>query len=163
MLETHIMMSSMIYRLILILRFRLTRTLMSRFSHGPNHHSYDFGSRENHFEPKHFGYGPCPHHGDHFPRRLGFPAGWSYTHFEPRHLYGPRFPRRGSRPTRPSGEVQRTMKTSSGRMVKCWISKIYLINPNTKPSTFCHLVGDRWRLEGHVAHRFWLLTTDDRK
>jgi hypothetical protein len=41
------------------------------------------------------------------------------THFEPRHLGGTRFPRRGSRPTRPSGEVQRTMKTSSGRMVKC--------------------------------------------
>jgi hypothetical protein len=35
------------------------------------------------------------------------------------------FPRRGSRPTRPSGEVQMTMKTSSDRMVKCWISKIY--------------------------------------
>jgi hypothetical protein len=40
-------------------------------------------------------------------------------HFEPRHLNGPRFPRHGSHPTRPSGEVQRTVKTSSGRMVKC--------------------------------------------
>jgi hypothetical protein len=28
------------------------------------------------------------------------------------------------------------MKTSSGRMVKCWIPKIYLTNPNTEPSIF---------------------------
>jgi hypothetical protein len=55
-----------------------------------------------------------------------------------RHLDGPHFPRRGSRPTRPSGEVQRTMKTSSSRMVKCWISKIYLTNSSTEPSTFSH-------------------------
>jgi hypothetical protein len=71
-----------------------------------------------------------------FPCRPGFPAGGSYTHFEPRHLDCPRFPRRGSRPTRPSGEVQRTVKTSSGRMVMSWIPKIYLTNPSTKPSTF---------------------------
>jgi hypothetical protein len=51
-------------------------------------------------------------------------------------LEGPCFPRRDSRPTRPSGEVQRTMKTSSGLMVKCWIPKIYLTNPSTEPSTF---------------------------
>jgi hypothetical protein len=43
----------------------------------------------------------------------------SFPHFESRHLDGPRFPRRGSCPTRPSGEEQRTVKTSSGRMVKC--------------------------------------------
>jgi hypothetical protein len=92
---------------------------LPQFAHGPNHHSYGFGSRENHFEPRRFGYGPRPHHGDRFPRRPGFPAGGSFPHFELRHLDGPRFPRRGSRPTRPSGEVQRTMKTSSGRMVKC--------------------------------------------
>jgi uncharacterized membrane protein len=42
----------------------------------------------------------------------------------------------GSCPTRPSGEVQRIMKTSFGRMVTCWISKIYLTNPSTEPSTF---------------------------
>jgi hypothetical protein len=42
-----------------------------------------------------------------------------FPHFELRHLDGPRFPRRGSCPTRPSGEVQRTVKTSFGRMVKC--------------------------------------------
>jgi hypothetical protein len=50
-------------------------------------------------------------------------------------LDGPRFPHRGSRPTWPSGEVQRTMKTSLGRMVKCWIPKIYLTNPSTESST----------------------------
>jgi hypothetical protein len=75
-------------------------------------------------------------HGDRFPHRPSFPAGESRTYFEPRHLDNPRFPRRRSRPTGPSGEVQRTMKTSSGRMVKCWIRKIYLTNPTTEPLTF---------------------------
>jgi hypothetical protein len=28
------------------------------------------------------------------------------------------------------------MKTSSGRMVKCWIPKIYLTNLSTESSTF---------------------------
>jgi hypothetical protein len=88
--------------------------------------------------PRRFGYGPHPHHGDHFPRRPGFPAGGSYTHFEPRHLDGLCFSHRGSHPTWPSGEVQRTVKTSSGRMVKYWIPKIYFINPNIEPSTFSH-------------------------
>jgi hypothetical protein len=90
-----------------------------QFSYGPNHPSYDFGSRENRFEHKHFGYDPRPHHGDHFPRRPDFPAGGLYTHFELRHLDSSRFSRRGSCPTRPSGEVQKIVKTSSGRMVKC--------------------------------------------
>jgi hypothetical protein len=103
------------------------------------HRSYDFGSRENRFEPRRFGYGPRPHRGDRFPRRSGFLVGGSYTHFEPRHLDGPRFFRHGSRPTRPSGEVQRTVETSSDRMVECWIPKSYLTNP-TKPSTFSRLV-----------------------
>jgi hypothetical protein len=109
-----------------------------QFTHGPNHRSYGFGPRENCFEPRRFGYGPRPHRGDRFPRSPGFPAGGSFRHFELRHLDGTRFPRRGSRPTRPSGEVQRTVKTSSGRMVKCWIPKIYLTNPSTEPSTFSH-------------------------
>jgi hypothetical protein len=52
------------------------------------------------------------------------------------HLDGPHFSHRGSHPTRPSGEVQRTMKTSSSRMVKCWIPKIYLTNPSIEISTF---------------------------
>jgi hypothetical protein len=32
------------------------------------------------------------------------------------------------------------MRTSSGRMVKCWIAKIYLTNPSTDPSTFSRLM-----------------------
>jgi hypothetical protein len=29
-------------------------------------------------------------------------------------------------------------ETSSGRMVKCWIPKIYLTNPSTEPLTSSH-------------------------
>jgi hypothetical protein len=54
------------------------------------------------------------------------------------HLDSPHFPHRGSRRTGSNGEVQKTVKTSSGRMVKCWIPKIYLTNPITEPSTFSH-------------------------
>jgi hypothetical protein len=86
-----------------------------------------------------FGYGPRPQHGDHFPHGHGFPPGGSYTHFEPRHLDGSHFPRRGSRSTSSNGEVQKTVKTSSGRMVKCWIPNIYLTIPNTEPLTSYHL------------------------
>jgi hypothetical protein len=82
-----------------------------------------------------FGYGPCSHRGDRPPCRLGFPAGGSYTRFELRHLDGPHFPHRGSRPARSNGEVQKTVKDSSGCMVKCWITNFYLTNPNTEPST----------------------------
>jgi hypothetical protein len=143
---------------------RTSSGVLPQFAHGPNHRSYGFGPRENRFEPICFGYGPHPHCGDRFPRRSGFPAGGSFPHFEPRHLDGPRFPCHGSCPTRPSGEVQRTMKTSYGRMVKCWIPKIYLTNPSTEPSTlFSSYVGDGQRLGGHVAHGFQLLTTHDRK
>jgi hypothetical protein len=88
--------------------------------------------------PRRLGYSPRPHRGDHFPRRPGFSAGGSYTHFEPRQLNGPRFPYRGSRPTRSNGEVLKAVKTSSGCMVKCWIPKIYLTNPNTESSTSSH-------------------------
>jgi hypothetical protein len=113
---------------------------LPQFAHGPNHRSYGFGLRENHFEPRRFSYGPCPRRGDRFSRRPGFPTGASFTHFELRHLDGPRFPHHGSRPTRPSGEVQRTVKTSSDHMVKCWIPKIYLTNPSTEPLTLSHPV-----------------------
>jgi hypothetical protein len=92
---------------------------LPQFAHGPNHRSYGFGPRENHFEPRRFGYGPHPHYGNYFPSSPGFPARGSFPHFEPRHLDGPRLPHRGSRPTQPSGEVQRTVKTPSGHMVKC--------------------------------------------
>jgi hypothetical protein len=40
---------------------RTSSRALSRFSHGPNHHSCDFGSRENRFEPIRFGYDPHPH------------------------------------------------------------------------------------------------------
>jgi hypothetical protein len=88
--------------------------------------------------PRRFGYGPRPHHGDHFPCRPGFSAGGFHTHFELRHFNGPRFPYHGSCPTRSNGDVQKIVKTSSGRMVKCWIPKIYLTNPSIEPSTFSH-------------------------
>jgi hypothetical protein len=119
---------------------RTSSGALPQFAHGPNHRSYGFVPRENRFEPRRFGYGPCTHRGDRFLRRPGFLTGGSFPHFELRQLDGPRFPHRGSRPTRPSGEVQRIVKTSSGRMVKCWIPKIYLTNPSTEPSTFSHPV-----------------------
>jgi hypothetical protein len=67
--------------------------------------------------------------------RPGFPAGQSFTHLEPRHLDSSHFPDRGSCPTRPNGEVERIVKISSDRVVKCWIPKIYLTHPSTEPST----------------------------
>jgi hypothetical protein len=90
------------------------------------------------FLPRRFGYSPCPHRGDRFPRRPGFSARASHTHFESKHLDGPHFPRHGSHLTGPNDEVERTVKTSSGRMVKFWIPKIYLTNPSTKPSISSH-------------------------
>jgi hypothetical protein len=106
----------------------------SRFFHKPNHRSYGFDSRENKFVPRRFGYGPHSHHGDHFPCRHGFSARESYTRFEPRHSDGPRFLHCGSRPTGSNGEVQKTVNTSSGRIVTCWVSKIYLTNLSIEPS-----------------------------
>jgi hypothetical protein len=96
--------------------------------------------------PRCFGYSPCPHRGDRPPRRHGFLARGSYSHFELSHFDGPHFPRRGSHPTRSNGEVQRIVKislivwlsTSLGSMVKCWIPKVFLTNPNTELSTFSH-------------------------
>jgi hypothetical protein len=85
--------------------------------------------------PRRFDYSSRPHHGDHFLCRHGFPARGSYTHFELRHLDSPHFPYHGSRPTGSNGEVLKIVKTSSGRMVKCWIPKIYLTNSSTEPST----------------------------
>jgi hypothetical protein len=84
---------------------RTSSRALSHFSHGPNYRSYDFGSRENSFVPRHFGYDPRPHRGDRFPCRPSFPAGGSRTHPDLRHLDGPRFPHHGSRPTGPNGEV----------------------------------------------------------
>jgi hypothetical protein len=119
---------------------RIFSRALPQFAHGLNHCSYGFGPQENHFKPRRFGYGPRPHRGDRFPHRPDFPTRGSFPHFEPRHLDGPRLPRCASRPTRPSDEVQRTVKTSSDRMVKCWIPKIYLTNASTEPSTPSHPV-----------------------
>jgi hypothetical protein len=88
--------------------------------------------------PRRFGYSPHPHRGDRFPRRPGFSTGAFHTHFEPRHLDGPCFPHRGSHRTGSSGEVLKKVKTSSRRMVKCWIPKIYLTKSNIEPSTSSH-------------------------
>jgi hypothetical protein len=88
---------------------RTSSSALVQLGHRPNHRSYGFGPRENCFEPRRFGYGPRPRCGDHFSRRSGFSAGGSFPHFELRHLDGPRFPYCGSRPTLPSGEMQRTV------------------------------------------------------
>jgi hypothetical protein len=86
---------------------RASSRAFPRFSYGPNHRSYGSGPRENRLEPRRFGYGSCPHRGDRFPCMPDFPAGGYYIHFELRHLDCPSFPHRGSRLTRPSGEMQR--------------------------------------------------------
>jgi hypothetical protein len=109
---------------------RTSSRVFPQFSYGLNHSSYGFGSQENRFEPRRFDCDSRPHRGDHLPRRSGFSTEGSYTYFEPRHLYGLHFPRRGSRPTRPSGEVQRTVKTSSDRMVSrdfFWSHRPFLV------------------------------------
>jgi hypothetical protein len=140
MLETHIVMSSLIFRLVLTLVLRLALLLVlcliSPMDLTITH--MVFGSRENYFVPRRFGYGPRPHRGDHFLRRPDFSAGGSYTHFEPRHLDGPRFSCHGSCPIGSNGEVLKTIKTYSGRMVKCSISMIYLTSPSIEPSTSSH-------------------------
>jgi hypothetical protein len=53
---------------------RTSSSALPQFTNGSNHRSYGFGPRENRFEPRLFGYGPRPHHGDHFPCRSGFPV-----------------------------------------------------------------------------------------
>jgi hypothetical protein len=98
---------------------RTSTRALPQFSHGSNHHSYGFDSRENRFVPRCFGYGPRPHRGDHFPRGPDFPLRGFHTHFELRHLDGPHFSRHGYHPTRSNSVVQKIVKTSSGRMVKC--------------------------------------------
>jgi hypothetical protein len=110
----------------------------SHFSNGPNHRSYGFGSRESSLVPRRFGVDSHPHHGVPPLCRHGFSARDVYSHLESSRFDDPRFLCHGSRPTRSKGEVQKTVKTSSGHMVKCWIPKIFLTNPSTEPSTFSH-------------------------
>jgi hypothetical protein len=103
--------------------------------------------------PRCFGYGPRPHRGDRFLCRPSFPTVGSYTHFEHRHLDSPCFCRHGLRPTGSNGEVLKTVKTSSGRMVKCLIPKIYLSNSSTeKIDFFLSYVGDGRKPGERVAH-----------
>jgi hypothetical protein len=127
---------------------------LSHFFHGPNHCSYGFGSQENNFVSRRFGYGPRSHRGVRFPRGHDFPAGGSYTHFEPRHLDGPHFLHRGSRLTGSNGEVQKFVKTSSGHMVKCWIPRIISLTPSLSHRPL--LVLCRWWTEAgeQMAHGF---------
>jgi hypothetical protein len=85
-----------------------------------------------------FGFDPRSHRGASSSSRHGSPTRGVYSHFELSRFDGPHFPRRGSRPTRSNCEVHKTVVTSSGRMVKCWIPKIFLTNPSTESSTFSH-------------------------
>jgi hypothetical protein len=45
------------------------------------------------------------HHGVRPLRRHGFPSRGAYSHFELSRFDGPRFPHRGSRPTRSNGDI----------------------------------------------------------
>jgi hypothetical protein len=128
-LETRIMMSLLIFCLILLLVLRLGSFIDLTITHMVLVHE---GIA---FVPRRFGYDPHSHCGDRPPCRHDFPAGGSYTRFEPRHLDGPCFLHHGSCPTHSNGDVQKIVKTSSGRMVKCWVPKFYLTNPSTEPST----------------------------
>jgi hypothetical protein len=145
MLETHIMMSLLIFRLILILIFRLAFTLVPllalfhvlclsslmdlAIAHMVLVHKRTALSLDALVTAHVLIVVIVSHVGLVF-----LLEGLSPT--ELRHLDAPRFSHRDSRPTRPSGEVQTIVKTSSGCMVKCWIPKIYLTNPSIEPSTF---------------------------
>jgi hypothetical protein len=88
--------------------------------------------------PGRFGVDPRSHRGFCSSHRHGFPGRGVYSHLEPSRFDGPRLPHRGSCPTCSNGEVQRTVKTSLSRMVKCWIPNIFVTTPSTKSSTFSH-------------------------
>jgi hypothetical protein len=49
-----------------------------------------------------------------------------------------------------------TVKTFSGRMVKCWIFKIFLTNPSTEPSTFSHSM---YVMDRGLENK-WLMNSD---
>jgi hypothetical protein len=70
------------------------------------------------------------------PCRHGSPARGVYSHFEPSRFDGLRFSRRGSRPIHANCEVHKTVVTYLGRMVKCWIPNIFLTNPSRESLTF---------------------------
>jgi hypothetical protein len=85
------------------------------------------------------------------------PARGAYSHFDPSCFDGPRFSRRGSRPTCSNCEVHKIVVTSSCRMVKCWIPKIFLTNPNL----LSFFVDERWRIGEYVVDELRLLWTHD--
>jgi hypothetical protein len=108
---------------------------LPQFAHGPNHRSYGFSQWENHFVPRRFGYGHIlivviiSHIG-----LVSLLEGLTLTLSRDTWTVHT-FSHRGSHPTWPNGELERIVKTSSDRMVKCWIPKIYLTNPSMEPST----------------------------
>jgi hypothetical protein len=53
---------------------RISSHTSFRFSHGPNHRLYGFGSRDSGLEPRYFGVDPHSHRGVHPQRRYGFSA-----------------------------------------------------------------------------------------
>jgi hypothetical protein len=61
---------------------------------------------------------PRSHHGVRPPCRHGFPARGVYSHYELSRFDSPRFPHRGSRPTRSNSKVQRIVKTFLDRTIK---------------------------------------------
>jgi hypothetical protein len=52
------------------------------------------------------------------------------------------------------------VKTSSGRMVECWIPMIFLTNPITEPSTLSFYVGDGRRPGEQLVDGLHLLKTN---
>jgi hypothetical protein len=120
MLETYIMMSSLIFHLILILMLRLALPLVHylislmdlTIAHMVLIHERTTLCLNDLVTAHVLIMVIVP------PRRLGFSAGEFHTYFEPRHLHGPRFPRRSSHPTCSNGDVQKIVKTSSGPIVK---------------------------------------------
>jgi hypothetical protein len=109
MLDTHIVMSSLIFRLVLVLIFHLAFTLVLRLA---LFHVVCLSSLIDltiaHIVLVHertalildaLGTAHVLIVVIIFPRRPGFPAGVSFPHFESRHLDGSHFPRRGSRPS----------------------------------------------------------------
>jgi hypothetical protein len=131
MLETHTMMSLLIFCLTFLLVLHLIFLKDLTIAHMVLVH-------ESGLVPGCFGVDPLSHHGVCPPRRHGLPVRGVYSHFEPSRFDDPLFPHRGSCPTRSNGEVERIVTTSLGQMVKCWIPKIFLTNPSTEPSTFSH-------------------------
>jgi hypothetical protein len=84
-------------------------------------HLNEFCFRHKRIEKRHFEYARNSYRDEFFdflPRSYSRASPRTSSRALPHLSHGPRFPRRGSCPTRSNGEVQRTVKTSSGHMVK---------------------------------------------